>query len=170
MGCLNDDTNCRNREDVDPHGGDHSARDRCAHAVPGDLCRARCNQERKDAGETWRAGIKDTIERARSHKAAGTDTIFLVGLKSREDLEAVAAETSQPMIIGGAGPDLNDATYCAGQRVRIRLQGHQLFAAAVQAVYATLKALGEGTPPKALTDLATAKLTAAVSRRDRHED
>ena len=101
---------------------------------------------------------------------AAPDAIFLVGLKTRGDLEAVAAATSLPLIIGGAGPGLDDAVYLAGQRVRICLQGRQPFAAAVQAKYATLKALREGTPPKALTGLATTDLISAASRRDLHED
>ncbi len=134
---------------------------------------ARSDTELVIAGRTGApgfAGIEETIARARAYEAAGADAIFLVGLKSREDLEAISAETSLPLIIGGAGPGLDDTAYLAGQRVRICLQGHQPFAAAVQAIYATLKALREGTPPNALTDLATAELMAAVSRRDRHED
>jgi carboxyvinyl-carboxyphosphonate phosphorylmutase len=48
--------------------------------------------------------------------------------------------------------------------VRIALQGHAPISAATQAVFETLKALREGTPPKNLKGLASAELTARVTR------
>ena len=48
--------------------------------------------------------------------------------------------------------------------MRIALQSHAPFAAATQAVYETLKALREGTPPKQLKGLASAELTERVTR------
>ena len=48
--------------------------------------------------------------------------------------------------------------------MRIALQGHQPFSAAVQAVYATLKALREGTPPAKLAGIASPDLMARVLR------
>jgi carboxyvinyl-carboxyphosphonate phosphorylmutase len=48
--------------------------------------------------------------------------------------------------------------------VKIALQGHAPFAAATQAVYDTLKALREGTAPKALKGLASAELTNRATR------
>ena len=62
------------------------------------------------------------------------------------------------------GPELTDKDYLASRRVRIALQGHQPFAAGVKAVYETLKALREGTPPKNLKGLASSELTARVTR------
>jgi len=59
---------------------------------------------------------------------------------------------------------MSDLNYLREQRVRIALQGHAPISAATQAVYATLKALREGKPPKALTGLASAELTAKVTR------
>ncbi|MDE2064870.1 MAG: oxaloacetate decarboxylase, partial [Bradyrhizobium sp.] len=46
----------------------------------------------------------------------------------------------------------------------VALQGHAPIAAATKAVFETLKALREGMPPKALTGLASAELTARVTR------
>ena len=66
------------------------------------------------------------------------------------ELEAIAAATTLPIVLGGAPEDMSDLDYLAGQRVRIALQGHAPFAAATQAVYETLKALREGLPPKAV--------------------
>ena len=59
---------------------------------------------------------------------------------------------------------MSDLGYLRQQRVRIALQGHAPISAATQAVYATLKALREGTPPKSLTGLASPDLSARVAR------
>jgi carboxyvinyl-carboxyphosphonate phosphorylmutase len=48
--------------------------------------------------------------------------------------------------------------------VKIALQGHASFAAATQAVYATLKALRDGAAPKDLKGLASSELTGRVTR------
>jgi carboxyvinyl-carboxyphosphonate phosphorylmutase len=48
--------------------------------------------------------------------------------------------------------------------VRIALQGHAPFAAATQAVYATLKALRDGTSAKDLKGLASSELTSRAMR------
>jgi len=115
------------------------------------------------------AGIDEAIRRAKAYQAAGADAIFLVGVKTRSDLEALASEIRLPLIIGGAGPDLADKAWLAGQNVRVCLQGHQPFAAAVQAIHATMKALKEGVPPKDLAGLASADLMASVSRKDDYD-
>jgi len=60
--------------------------------------------------------------------------------------------------------DLTDLGYLGARRVRIALQGHQPFAAAVQAVHATLKALRDGTPPAKLPGVASADLMKKVTR------
>jgi carboxyvinyl-carboxyphosphonate phosphorylmutase len=57
-----------------------------------------------------------------------------------------------------------DLDYLANKRVRIALQGHAPISAATQAVYETLKALREGTPPKDLKALSSSDLTGRVTR------
>ena len=52
--------------------------------------------------------------------------------------------------------------------MRIALQGHQPFAAAVQAVHDTLKALRDGTPPGKLTGIADPELMKRVTRDAEH--
>ena len=54
--------------------------------------------------------------------------------------------------------------YLAGQGVRVALQGHQPIMAGIQAVYATLKALKEGTPPAELDGLPSGELMKQVMR------
>ena len=119
------------------------------------------------AGRTSAAaitGMDDAIARARAYEKAGADAIFMLGLKNRADLQTVSAALSRPLIISGTGPDFEDRAWLAKQNVRICLQGHQPFAAATQAIYATLKALREGTPPAEIGDLASKDLRDAASR------
>lgn len=110
------------------------------------------------------SGLEDTIARARAYEATGVDAMFLVGVKTREELEAVAAEIEIPLILGGVPAALMDRTYLASKGVRICLQGHQPFQAAVQAIHDTLKALRDGTAPKDLTGLASAEMMERVTR------
>lgn len=109
-------------------------------------------------------GVADTIARARAYEAAGVDALFLVGVRTREQLEAVAASVSLPLMLGGTGEGLDDRAYLAAQRVRIALQGHQPFMAAVRAVRETLKALRDGVPPGRLDGVASAELMRQVTR------
>jgi carboxyvinyl-carboxyphosphonate phosphorylmutase len=108
--------------------------------------------------------LEDAIARARAYEATGVDALFFTGIKARAELEAVAAATKLPIVLGSAPEEMSDPAYLAGQRVRIALQGHAPFAAATQAVYETLKALREGLPPKELKGLASAELTGRVTR------
>jgi carboxyvinyl-carboxyphosphonate phosphorylmutase len=109
-------------------------------------------------------GLEDAIARFRAYEATGVDGLFLVGLKTRGELEAIAAATTLPIVLGGFPEDMIDGSYLAGLRVKIALQGHAPFAAATQAVYATLKALRDGGTPKDLKGLASSDLTNRVTR------
>jgi len=57
-----------------------------------------------------------------------------------------------------------DLDYLARQGVRICLQGHQPFLAAVNAVHETLRALRAGTPPGKLAGLPSDELMKGVTR------
>ena len=90
--------------------------------------------------------------------------MFLVGAKTREQVDAVAEAVSVPIILGSVAPDIQDLDYLSARGVRLCLQGHQPFAAGVQAVYETLKALREGTKPAELSGVAGAELMARMTR------
>ena len=111
-------------------------------------------------------GIADTIARAKAYADVGVDAIFIVGVKTRTDLDAIAAEVKLPLILGGVGKDLFDRDWLASRGVRICLQGHQPFAAAVRAVHDTLRALREGTSPDALEGIADEATMRRVMRQD----
>jgi oxaloacetate decarboxylase len=118
-------------------------------------------------GRTGAASItslEDAIARAKAYEETGVDALFFTGLKRPAELEAIAKSTRLPIVLGGAPDEMSDLRYLAGQRVRLALQGHAPFAAATRAIYDTLKALREEQPPKALTGLASAELTARLTR------
>lgn len=108
--------------------------------------------------------LEDTIVRAKAYEATGVDALFFTGIKTKNELEAIAAATTLPIVLGGAPEAMNDPDYLRSKRVRIALQGHAPIAAATQAVYAILKALREGLPPKDLKGLASSELTNKVTR------
>ncbi len=92
-------------------------------------------------------GVEDTIARLKAYEAAGVDMLFMVGVKTRAQLDAVAAAVKLPLFLGSAGAELYDLDYLSARNVRVCLQGHMPFMAAVNAVHETLKALRAGTPP-----------------------
>ena len=114
-------------------------------------------------------GLDDTIARAKAYAAAGVDAIFLVGVKAREQLDAIHAQVKLPLILGGVPAGLMDRDYLGARGVRVCLQGHQPFQASVRAIHDTLKALREGTAPKDLVNLAAGELMDKVARNADYE-
>ncbi|MGD9839987.1 MAG: oxaloacetate decarboxylase [Afipia sp.] len=108
--------------------------------------------------------IEDAVARAKAYEATGVDALFFTGLKTRAELQAIAAATKLPIIMGSADGELADTAFLASQRVRVANQGHAPIAAATQAVYETLKALRDGTSPKELKGLPSSDLTNRVMR------
>jgi carboxyvinyl-carboxyphosphonate phosphorylmutase len=110
------------------------------------------------------AGTEEAVTRARAYAETGVDGLFLVGMTERAQLDAVAGATDLPLVLGGAGGELSETAFLAARGVRIALQGHQPFLAAVQAVHDTLKALRTGAKPRALAGIASAELLRQVTR------
>ena len=113
--------------------------------------------------------VTDAIARGKAYAATGVDAMFYVGVKTRADLDAIAAEIKIPLILGGSSPDLLDRDYLAGRGVRVALQGHQPIQAAVRAIHATMQALRDGTPPAKLEGLASAELMKIATRAEDYE-
>ena len=115
------------------------------------------------------SGIPETILRAKAYQKAGVDAVFLVGAQTKEEIQAVRAEVEIPLLLGGAGGELADRQFLSANGVRIALQGHLSFQAAVKAVHDTLKALRDGVSPSDLgSKLASAELMARVTRQEEY--
>jgi carboxyvinyl-carboxyphosphonate phosphorylmutase len=112
-------------------------------------------------------GVEDTIARLKAYEEAGVDALFMAGVKTRAQLDAVAAAVNLPLILGSAGAEVTDLDYLAARGVRICLQGHLPFMAAVNAVYETLRAQRAGVPNKDIPGVAP---DALMKRLTRHDD
>jgi len=110
------------------------------------------------------ASVEDAIARANAYVATGIDAMFFVGIRTRAQLDAIASEIKIPILLGGAGAEVYDPDYLASRGVRICLQGHLPFLAGVRAVYETLKALRDGTPPAEIRTAASAEVMKRVTR------
>ncbi len=110
------------------------------------------------------SGLEDALARARAYAAAGVDALFFTGVRTRAQLEALAAGCKVPIVLGGVGADLNDRDYLGAQGVRISLQGHQPFMAAVAACPRAALSWSRAPPPAKLANIASAQLMQQVSR------
>ncbi|MGD9891596.1 MAG: oxaloacetate decarboxylase [Dehalococcoidia bacterium] len=97
-------------------------------------------------------GLDACIERLSAYTATGVDGIFLVGIRTRAELEAMHRATDLPLVLGTASRDLLDRAYLASQGVRVVLLGHAPFQAAVRAMYETLAAIHQGATTADLRD------------------
>lgn len=128
---------------------------------------------REDAGLTVIArtsalnlvNLDEAVRRAKAYATCGTDALFFTGVSDWEQLAAIqAVSNGMPIILGGTPASMADKARLAAHGVRVALQGHQPFAAAVAAIHATLKTLRDGTPPADLKGVAPASLMKQVTR------
>ncbi len=110
-------------------------------------------------------GLDDAIARAKAYQAAGVDALFLLGVTTRAEIEALADAVSLPMVMAGPSWRAMSPSGLAAHRVKICLRGHPTLPAAIEAMHATLKALREGVEPADLPGLASKELMAQVTRR-----
>jgi carboxyvinyl-carboxyphosphonate phosphorylmutase len=108
-------------------------------------------------------GVDDAIRRLRAYEDAGVDALFIPGLKSREDLDRIAESVKLPLILGGVDEQLADPSYLASRGARVWMAGHQAFAAAVQGMYETMKAIRDGALPSQLKNIAPNALMAKLT-------
>ena len=110
--------------------------------------------------------LADTIKRVKAYEQAGVDAVFLAGATTKAEVEAVSSEMNIPLLLGGTTGELADKDYLSSVGVRVALQGHLPFAAAIKATYDTLKALRDGVPPADLSpQLATTEQLDQFTRK-----
>ena len=93
----------------------------------------------------------------------------MIGIKQKDQLEAITGECKLPLFLGGAGAEIMDLDYLASQGVSLCLQGHQPVMAAMQATYDALKALREGTKPSDLNNRFDKSLINKLSKVDTYD-
>lgn len=90
-------------------------------------------------------GLQATIVRLKAYAATGVDAIFVLGLTDTDELRAIQREVALPILLG-ALPTFASREELAALGVRIALQGHIPYAAAIEmyrSLYAHLKDGGE---------------------------
>jgi carboxyvinyl-carboxyphosphonate phosphorylmutase len=110
-------------------------------------------------------GVEDTIARLKAYEAVGVDMLFMAGLKNRAQLDAVASAVTLPLFLGSVPEDMMDLDYLSARNVRVCLQGHHSYWAAVNGVHETLKALRGGAKPSELQAIAPPDLQKRVLRQ-----
>ena len=111
-------------------------------------------------------GVDDAIARAVRYADAGADAVFFSGIRSAEQLDAVRRRLRLPILLGAVPPTLSDRKALAGYGVRICLQGHRPFLAAMRACHEALTALANGTAPADIKGLDAEALAQATRRPD----
>ncbi|MBP3063470.1 oxaloacetate decarboxylase [Pseudomonas indoloxydans] len=84
--------------------------------------------------------VDEVIRRTRAYEAAGADGICLVGIKDFAHLEQIAAGLKVPlMLVTYGNPELRDNQRLARLGVRIVVNGHAAYFAAIKATYDCLR-------------------------------
>ena len=114
-------------------------------------------------------GLEDAVTRAKAYESVGIDAMFFTGLNTPDEIDVVSDALSIPIILGSTPPDLNDFDYLAAKGVRIALQGHTPFLAAVKTVYDTLRDIRNGALPADLKDRRDPEILKQVTRDETYK-
>ncbi|HEV2627036.1 MAG TPA: isocitrate lyase/PEP mutase family protein [Pseudolabrys sp.] len=112
------------------------------------------------------SGIDDAVARAVRYADAGADALFFSGIRSAEQLAAIRERVRLPILLGAVPPTLSDPNVLATYGVRICLQGHRPFLAAMRACHEALAALANSTPSADIKGLDGEALAQATRRPD----
>lgn len=84
--------------------------------------------------------LNEVIQRTRAYRDAGADAICLVGVKNFDQLEAITEGLQMPlMLVTYGNPELRDDRRLAELGVRIVVNGHAAYFAAIKATYDSLR-------------------------------
>ena len=112
--------------------------------------------------------IEDAIKRAMAYEAVGVDAMFFTGIQTRKQIKEISEAIKIPIMLGNTPEKISDFDFLAKHRVRVALQGHIPFNAAVKSVYEVLKSLREGISPTDLSDTYSKELISRVTRSDKY--
>ena len=96
-------------------------------------------------------GTEKTVERVKAYAACGVDCIFIIGVETAEQVQAVRDASKLPVIVGPGKTTAKREDF-ARAGARVLLQGHQPVAAAVKALHDVYAHLYGGGPPGDLKD------------------
>jgi carboxyvinyl-carboxyphosphonate phosphorylmutase len=114
--------------------------------------------------------IDDAIARLRAYEAAGVDALMLPGLRTRDELDRIAAATRLPLVIGGIPESMCDAAYLASRRGRLWSGGHQTFNVAVKALHDAMSAVHNGVLASRVAGAADKNMMNAVTNASTYAD
>lgn len=115
---------------------------------------ARCDPTTVILGRTAALKVEGTegaVKRARAFAATGVDAVFVVGVKSVDQVKAVHEAAKLPIMVGSAPASIKREDFAAAG-ARVLLQGHQPVAAAVKALKEVYTHLFNGGAPAELKD------------------
>jgi len=116
------------------------------------------------------SSVDDAISRLKAYEAAGVDALMLPGLRTRDELDRIAAATKLPLVIGGIPESMCDPEYLASRRARLWSGGHQTFNVAVKALYDAMKAVHEGLLAPKLAGAAGKDLMGSLTNASRYAE
>lgn len=96
-------------------------------------------------------GTEKTVERVKAYAACGVDCIFIIGVETAAQVQAVRDASKLPVIVG-PGKTTASRQEFAQAGARVLLQGHQPVAAAVKALRAVYEHLHNGGAAADLKD------------------
>lgn len=109
-------------------------------------------------------GIGDGVARIREYSKEAACAVFISGVRSRADLDAVSEATHLPLVLGAVPEELQDNDYLAARRVRLYSLGHQPLRAGIQAVHDAMTMLRRGASADAPVRLASQETMDRLSR------
>ena len=112
--------------------------------------------------------LDEALDRMQAYAQTGAEVIRLVGLHTRQQLEAVHRATTLPLTVLSPPADIrNDAAFLAAHGVKILMLGNPAFGVAVKAIYDCLKHLKDGGVIEDLADKqASSTLLRSVDRTE----
>ncbi|MDH3600758.1 MAG: isocitrate lyase/phosphoenolpyruvate mutase family protein [Candidatus Tectomicrobia bacterium] len=112
--------------------------------------------------------LEEALDRMRAYAQTGAEVIRLVGLQTREQLEAIHEVTALPLTVLSPPDDIrDDRAFLAANGVKILMLGNPVFAMAVKSIYDGLKHLKDGGAIEALSDRqASSELLQRVNRTE----
>jgi len=94
-------------------------------------------------------GVDELVERVKICATAGVDAVFATGVKSLEEVKAIAAACRSPLLVNSLPVPDEDLL---SQRVRIVMQGHVPYYVALKALYESFLFLRNGGTPEQLRE------------------